>query len=94
MLFRSVSQSRYVARGFGERDEVWEALFDVYGAAEYRTLSSMLLCDTFKIDGKEWFFEGKELNPIDYYFVREMITGSNLSWQRYNDWAMKKWRTS
>ena len=24
----------------------------------------MLLCDTFKIDGKEWFFEGKELNPI------------------------------
>lgn len=52
------------ARGFGERDEVWEALFDVYGAAEYRTLSAMLLCDTFNIDGKEWFFEGKELNPI------------------------------
>ncbi|HPB85617.1 MAG TPA: hypothetical protein PLR63_07505, partial [Paludibacteraceae bacterium] len=52
------------SRGFGERDEVWEALFDVYGAAEYRTLSAMLLCDTFNIDGKEWFFEGKELNPI------------------------------
>ena len=26
------------ASGFGERDEVWEALFDVYGADEYRTL--------------------------------------------------------
>lgn len=52
------------ARGFGERDEVWEALIDAYGATEFRTLSTMLLCDTFKIDGKEWFFEGKELNPI------------------------------
>ena len=36
----------------------------------------------------------RKFGPIDYYFAREMITGSNLSWQRYINGKMKKWRTS
>lgn len=35
----------------------------------------------------------RKFGPVDYYFVRDMITGSNLSWQLYIDGAMKKWQT-
>lgn len=36
----------------------------------------------------------RKFGPIDYYFARQIITGSNLSWKRYTDGMIKKWQTS
>lgn len=51
------------SKTYAKREKYYDVLFDYMGETEHDTISTQVLCDTFTIDGTEYFVKGEDYKP-------------------------------